>query len=116
MFTGAHPFDPPPAPVPGPNAAMNAHLLARLTQDPLEMGRRAPDLAISRDLEEAIMMCLRRNPVDRHPSMAALEEAIKGTPEGRGVLGEQAGGAIVELTRHLDRRRPVAVSSEVSIA
>jgi len=74
MFTGAVPFT---------GESFMAVLSAHLTNPVTPLRTWVPDLAISRDLEAAVMVALAKNPDDRYQSMSEFGQALHHTPEGR---------------------------------
>jgi serine/threonine-protein kinase len=74
MFTGAVPFT---------GESFMAVLSAHLTNPVTPLRTWVPDLAISSDLEAAIMVALAKNPDERYQSMAEFGQALHHTPEGR---------------------------------
>lgn len=74
MFTGAVPFT---------GTSFMAVLSAHLTQTVPRMREYLPQLAISPQLEAAVMRALEKNPDARFQSMRELASALQQTPEGR---------------------------------
>ncbi len=74
MFTGAVPFT---------GESFMAVLSAHLTNPVTPLRTWVPDLAISSDLEAAVMVALSKNPDERYQSMSEFGQALHHTPEGR---------------------------------
>ena len=60
-----------------------AVLSAHLTNPVAPLRTWVPDLAISSDLESAVMVALAKNPDERYQSMSEFGQALHHTPEGR---------------------------------
>ena len=74
MFSGAVPFT---------GDSFMAVLSAHLTNPVAPLRTWAPDLAISNELEQAVMVALAKNPDERYQSMSEFGNALHHTPEGR---------------------------------
>jgi serine/threonine protein kinase len=74
MFTGAVPFT---------GESFMAVLSAHLTKPVPPLRTWAPDLAISGELEQAVLVALAKNPDERYQSMSEFGQALHHTPEGR---------------------------------
>ena len=74
MFSGAVPFT---------GDSFMAVLSAHLTNPVTPLRTWVPDLAISNELEQAVMVALAKNPDDRYQSMSEFGQALHHTPEGR---------------------------------
>jgi serine/threonine-protein kinase len=74
MFTGAVPFT---------GESFMAVLSAHLTNPVAPLRTWVPDLAISDELESAVMVALAKNPDERYQSMSEFGKALHHTPEGR---------------------------------
>lgn len=73
MFTGAVPFT---------GESFMAVLSAHLTNPVAPLRTWVPDLAISDELESAVMVALAKNPDERYQSMSEFGKALHHTPEG----------------------------------
>ena len=74
LFSGAVPFT---------GESFMAVLSAHLTNPVPPLQTWAPDIAISPELERAMMVALAKNPDERYQSMSEFGQALQHTPEGR---------------------------------
>ncbi len=74
MFSGAVPFT---------GDSFMAVLSAHLTNPVAPLRTWAPELSISSELEQAMMVALAKNPDERYQSMSEFGKALQHTPEGR---------------------------------
>ncbi len=85
MFTGTVPFT---------DETFLGVLSKHLSQAPPPLAERAPDLAISPQLQAVILRALAKPLDERYPSMNDLAQAILATPEGRLFASDVSGRAL----------------------